>query len=153
MEIQSKLLGNQHVNDDSIIHFPQGLPGFEDQKRFKLFHQEGSEIVYWLQSVDQDDLLFSVAHPTSFNINYQFVLTDAEEQLLQVHSNDELLVLIVLHKDSETEAGKPTIKGSIKSPLVINTGKRLGLQKVLVTIEQSITLTERVSEIEVQEAI
>lgn len=149
MEIQSKLLGNQQINPDTVIQFPLGLPGFEDQKRFKLFHQEGSEIVYWLQSLDQDDLMFSVAHPASFNINYQFVLTDGEQQLLQASNNDDLLILIVLHKDNETTAGKPTIKGSIKSPLVINSEKRLGLQKVLVTVEQSITLTERVSEIDV----
>lgn len=152
MEIQSKLLGNQQVNPDTILTFPRGIPGFEDQTRFKLFHQEGSEIVYWLQAVDSDDLTLSVAHPTNFNINYNFVLTDDEEQLLQITSADELLVLIILHKEDESDAGKPTIKGSIKSPLVINTEKRIGLQKVLVTIEQSITLTEKISQIEVSEA-
>lgn len=152
MEIQSKLLGNQEVNPDTIISFPLGLPGFEDQKRFKLFHQEGSEIVYWLQSLDDQDLVLSVAHPAHFNINYNFVLTDDDEKLLQAGSGDELLIMIVLHKSDELEGGKPTIKGSIKSPLVINTEKRVGLQKVLVEIEQSITLTERVSEIDVSEA-
>ncbi len=152
MEIQSKLLGNQEVNPDSIITFPRGLPGFEDQKRFKLFHQDGSEIVYWLQAVDDEDLLFSVAHPINFNINYNFILTDEEEALLEAQNSDELLILIMLHKDNEQSGGKPTIKGSIKSPLVLNTEKRIGLQKVLVTIEQSITLTEKVSEIDVSEA-
>lgn len=153
MDIQSKLLGEQTVNPDSIITFPLGLPGFEDQKRFKLFHQEGSEIVYWLQAVDDGDLTFSVAHPASFNINYSFVLTDDDEEVLQVKSSDDLLVLIMLHKDEgENSSDKPTIKGSIKSPLVINTEKRLGIQKVLVTVEQSITLTEKVSEIDVSEA-
>jgi flagellar assembly factor FliW len=152
MEIQSKLLGNHQVNPETIITFPQGLPGFEDQQRFKLFHQEGSEIVYWLQAVDNEDLTFSVAHPANFNINYNFVLTDEEEALLEAKSSDELLILILLHKDNESIGGKPTIKGSIKSPLVINSEKRLGLQKVLVTIEQSITLTEKVSEIDVSEA-
>lgn len=152
MEIQSKLLGNQEVNSDTIITFPRGLPGFEDQTRFKLFHQEGSEIVYWLQSVDDQELVLSVAHPAHFNINYSFVLTDDDEKLLQATNSDELLILIVLHKSDELEGGKPTIKGSIKSPLVINTEKRIGLQKVLVTIEQSITLTERISEIDVSEA-
>lgn len=152
MDIQSKLLGDQTVNPDSIITFPLGLPGFEDQKRFKLFHQEGSEIVYWLQAVDDADLTFSVAHPASFNINYSFVLTDDEEDLLQIKSSDDLLVLIMLHRDEdESTNGKPTIKGSIKSPLVINTEKRLGLQKVLLTVEQSITLTEKISEIDVSE--
>ena len=152
MDIQSKLLGNQSVNPDSIITFPRGLPGFEDQTRFKLFHQEGSEIVYWLQAIDSDDLTFSVAHPARFNINYSFVLTDDEERLLQLENVDDLLILILLHKDDEGDSGKPTIKGSIKSPLIINSEKRIGLQKVLLNIEQSITLTERASEIDVSEA-
>ncbi|OAI21554.1 flagellar biosynthesis protein FliW [Methylomonas lenta] len=152
MDIQSKLLGNQQVNPDTIITFPRGIPGFEDQTRFKLFHQEGSEIVYWLQAVDSDDLTLSVAHPSHFNINYNFVLTDDEEQLLQINNDDDLVILIVLHKDDNVDAGKPTVKGSIKAPLVINSEKRIGLQKVLVAIEQSITLTEKVSEIDVSEA-
>lgn len=152
MDIQSKLLGNQSVNPDSIITFPRGLPGFEDQTRFKLFHQEGSEIVYWLQAVDSEDLTFSVAHPAHFNINYSFMLTDEEEQLLQLENVDDLLILILLHKEDEGDVGKPTIKGSIKSPLVINSEKRIGLQKVLINIEQSITLTEKISEIAVSEA-
>lgn len=152
MDIQSKLLGNQNVNPDSIITFPRGLPGFEDQTRFKLFHQEGSEIVYWLQAVDNEDLTFSVAHPAHFNINYSFVLTDDEEQLLQLENVDDLLILILLHKEEEGDMGKPTIKGSIKAPLVINSEKRIGLQKVLINIEQSITLTEKNSEIAVAEA-
>jgi flagellar assembly factor FliW len=151
MEIQSRLLGNQQVNPDTIITFPHGLPGFEDQTRFNLFHQEGSEIVFWLQAMDNDDLTFSVAHPAHFNINYNFVLTDEEEQLLQLQSSDDLLILILLHKD-DGDSGKPTIKGSIKSPLVINTEKRIGLQKLLITIEQSITLTEKNSQIDVSEA-
>lgn len=152
MEIQSRLLGNQQINPDTIITFPQGIPGFEDQTRYKLFHQEGSEIVYWLQSLDSPDLTFSVAHPLNFNINYNFTLTDAEEQLLQLSSSDDLLLLILLHKDNEQENGKPTIKGSIKSPLLINSEKRIGYQKILAEIEQSITLTERNSEIDVSEA-
>jgi flagellar assembly factor FliW len=92
-----------------------------------------------------------VAHPAHFNINYNFVLTDEEEQLLQLQSSDDLLILILLHKD-DGDSGKPTIKGSIKSPLVINTEKRIGLQKLLITIEQSITLTEKNSQIDVSEA-
>lgn len=152
MEIQSKLLGNQEINPDTIITFPRGIPGFEDKTHFKLFHQEGSEIVYWLQSLDDLDLYFSVAHPLHFNINYNFTLTDEEQELLQVEKGEDLLILILLHKDDEQEEGKPTIKGSIKSPLLINSQKRIGYQKVLAVIEQSITLTEKNSEIAVSEA-
>jgi flagellar assembly factor FliW len=151
MEIQSKLLGSQQVNPDSIITFPHGLPGFENRTRFQLFHQEGSDIVYWLQSLDDVNLTFSVAHPTHFHINYNFVLTDAETKLLEANSPDELLILILLHQDEEQENGTPTIKGSIKSPLLINSEKRIGYQKVMVLFEQSITLTEKNSEIALSE--
>ncbi|MDD2759986.1 MAG: flagellar assembly protein FliW [Methylomonas sp.] len=151
MEIQSKELGNQQVNSDTIISFPRGIPGFEDQTHFRMYQQEGSEIVYWLQSVENEALTFSVAHPAHFNINYSFVLTDEEEQLLQLKSSEDLVILIMLHKDDDG-TGKPTIKGSIKSPLLINSEKRIGFQKVLVEIEQSITLTEKASEIDVSEA-
>ncbi|MGY6274455.1 flagellar assembly protein FliW [Methylomonas sp. MgM2] len=152
MEIQSKQLGPQQVGSDTIITFPRGIPGFEDQVRFRLVQQDDNKIVYWLQSVDNQDLVFSVAHPAHFNINYSFVLTDDEEQLLQLDNIDDLVILIMLHKDSESDPGKPTIKGSIKSPLLINSEKRIGFQKLLVNIEQSITLTEQASEIDVAEA-
>jgi flagellar assembly factor FliW len=150
MEIKSKSLGQQVIDPNTVITFPNGIPGFENRTRFKLFHQEGSEIVFWLQSLEEEELIFSVSLPASFNINYQFTLTDAEEQLLQLTNPNELLILILLHKDYAGD--KPTIKGSIKSPIVINIEKRIGLQKVLVEFEQSITLIERVSEIDVSEA-
>lgn len=152
MEIQSKQLASQQVNPDSIITFPQGIPGFEDQTRFKLLQQQDSEIVYYLQSVDDESLEFPVASPTLFNINYSFLLSDAEEQLLQLSDSDDLLILIMLHKNELTGEDKPTVKGSIKAPLLINSEKRIGFQKLLAKMEQSITLSENSSEIDVSEA-
>ncbi len=153
MEIKSKLLGEQQVDPDTIITFPRGIPGFEKQTRFKLFHQEDNDIVYWLQSIDDDELTFSVTPPSTFNINYNFALTDEEEKLLGIENSTDILILILLHKDDDnTPAKRPTIKGSIKSPLIINSNKRIGLQKIFIEIEQSIILTEKNSEIDVTEA-
>lgn len=153
MEIKSKFLGDQQVDPDTIISFPQGIPGFEDQKRFKLFHQEDSDIIFWLQAVDDENLTFSLAHPSVFNINYSFVLSDEEEQLLELNNSEDLLILIMLHKDINASAGdQPTVKGSIKSPLLINSNKRIGVQKILREVEQSITLSEKSNEIELAEA-
>ncbi|MGD0960285.1 MAG: flagellar assembly protein FliW [Methylomonas sp.] len=152
MEIQSKLLGEQEIDPDSIITFPLGIPGFEDQTRFKLFHQEGGEIVYWLQAVDDGDITIPVSSPLLFNINYDFTLTDEEEQLLRVTNSQQLIILIVMHKDmGQGDSGRPVIKGSIKSPLLINIEKRLGYQKVLSSVEQSITLIEKRNEIHLLE--
>ena len=152
MEIKSKTFSEKNITPETIISFPDGIPGFENQTQFQLFQQEDSEIVFILQSLINEDIAFSVAQPIHFNINYHFTLTDAEETTLEIKSIDDLLILLILHKnnDSDTE-GFPTIKGSIKSPLLINTKKRIGIQKSLATIEQSITLTEKHNEIEVSE--
>jgi flagellar assembly factor FliW len=149
MEIKSSFLGEQAIDPSTIISFPNGIPGFEDQTRFKLFHQEGdTPLIFWLQSLDDESLALSVAQSARFNINYNFVLNDAEEAILGLEDTADALILIILHKD---ESGQPAIKGSINSPLVINSAKRIGLQKVLVNVEQSIILTEACNEITVSE--
>lgn len=151
MKIKSSLLGEQVIDPNSIINFPRGIPGFEDQTRFKLFHQENNPIIFWLQSLDDELLTFSAASPALFNINYNLSLTDEEESLLALDNTSDIIVLILLHKDEEDENQKPTIKGSIKSPLIINSAKRIGFQKILNNVEQSITLVEHGNEIDVSE--
>lgn len=144
MEIKSKFLGEQRVDPESIIFFPKGIPGFEDQRRFKLFHQEDNPIIFWLQSVDDEDLTFTAANPEDFNVNYSFVLTDEEQAILELKRPEELVILILLRTEAIDDlTGKPTIKGSIKSPVLINISTRKGMQKVLHQVEQSITLTEK----------
>jgi flagellar assembly factor FliW len=152
MEIKSKTFSKQNIEAKSIISFPDGIPGFEEQTQFQLFQQEGSKVVYSLESISNEDIAFSVAQPVNFNINYYFVLTDTEETTLDIESTDDLLILLILHKNDDVDTpGLPTIKGSIKSPLLINTKKRIGIQKSLATVEQSITLTEKQNVIEVSE--
>jgi len=140
MEIKSSFFGEQSIDPSTIINFPNGIPGFENQTRFKLFHQEGENpLIFWLQSLDDESLVFSVAQPSIFNINYNFVLNDTEEATLGIEDPADILILIILHKD---ESDQPAIKGAIRSPLVINSAKRIGLQKVLTQMDQSTTLTE-----------
>jgi len=140
MEIKSSIFGEQIIDPSTIINFPNGIPGFEDQTRFKLFHQEGDNpLIFWLQSLDDESLVFSVAQPSIFNINYDFTLSDTEEAILGIEDISDVLILIMLHKESSDQSA---IKGSIKSPLVINSAKRIGLQKILIQVDQSITLTD-----------
>ncbi|PKM13326.1 MAG: flagellar biosynthesis protein FliW [Gammaproteobacteria bacterium HGW-Gammaproteobacteria-3] len=151
MEIKSKLLGNQQIDPDTILTFPEGIPGFENQTRFKLFHQENNPIIHWLQAVDDEELTFSVASPGLFNINYSFLLTDRERSLLNLETEDDLVILILLQTDDTQQETRPTIKGAIKAPILINSTRKTGMQKHLVQVEQSITLIEASNEINLQE--
>lgn len=152
MEIKSKNFGSQQLDSSSIINFPKGVPGFEDQTQFKIFQLDDNKIIYSLQSQISADVAFSVALPSHFNISYNFSLSSEEEETLGINSIDDLLILLILHKNEDgTSINQPTIKGSIKSPILINSNKKIGLQKLLAEVEQSITLTEKHNEIEVSE--
>lgn len=144
MLVKTAQFGELTVDPSTAIHFPSGLPGFEDCQRFKLFHEEGDNpLVYWLQSLDKPEVTFTVADPTEFGIHFDFTLNDAESALLGEGEATDILVLILLYKD---DSG--SIKGSIKSPLVINAKTLKGLQKQLADIEPSVIVKEKVGTIE-----
>ena len=80
------------------------------------------------------------------------MLTDEELERLELTDSEDLIVLILLHKDNDgQETQNPVIKGSIKSPLLINSARQKGMQKCLPHIEQSIILTEKSNEIDLHE--
>lgn len=146
MQIQTPF-GPQQVDADSLITFPQGLPGFEDCTHFKLFYQDDSPTpsVYRLQAVEQPDVMFSVTDPGFVNVDYHFELSDEEMALLQAEQPADLLVLLLLYKASDTaqEAEiQPSLGNNInavlRAPLVLNLKKQLGIQKSLQNADISV---------------
>ena len=142
MQINTALFGPQEIQDDEIITFPQGLPGFEENTRFKVFHEEGKPTVHWLQSVDDAELCFSVMEPDLLNLGYEFELSDEQTQMLEVTEGDELIVVLMLskagnsaEKDHETVPNL-TIRANLQGPLVINLRARKALQASLPKVER-----------------
>ncbi|QFY42451.1 flagellar biosynthesis protein FliW [Candidatus Methylospira mobilis] len=142
MQIKTAVFGELSIDPSTVITFDNGLAGFEDSKRFTLFHKESEDksvsAAFWLlQSVERPELHFSVADPGAFGFNYSFKLTDEEVAALGNGSPDDVIVLVLLFKD---EAGN--VNSNIKSPLIINTKTLKGLQKVLVSVEPTLTIVE-----------
>ncbi|WP_028451810.1 flagellar assembly protein FliW [Chitinilyticum aquatile] len=119
--------GNIEIDPDTIIEFPQGLPGFEDCHRFKLLHEEAANpTVHWLQSLDQADVSFSIVEASRLGLSYQVKLDDDECALIDLQSADEALLLLILARDDASEK----IKALTQAPLVLNLRARKALQKV-----------------------
>jgi flagellar assembly factor FliW len=129
------------VDPEKIITFPQGLPGFEDDHRFSMFHSsegegagdggEQSSKLFWLESLDHPEVGFTVVDPTLYGLNYVIDLTDEEEALLQSKDPNQILVLLMLAKNDESDPSKPKVHANIAGPILINTENRVALQKVL----------------------
>lgn len=116
------------VNPEAVFTFPQGLLGFEDCKRFTLFHEEGKPTVFWLQSLDDPELAFSVVEPESIDVRYEIELSEEDAALIDMKEPSEAVVVVILYRQ-EADGGK--IAANTCSPLVLNTRSRIGMQKVL----------------------
>lgn len=116
------------VNPDAVLTFPKGLVGFEECKRYTLFHEEGKPTVFWLQSLDDPALSFSVMSPESLDIQYEIELSDEDCALIDLKDPAEATVVVILYREAADDG---RIAANTRSPLVLNTRARLGMQKIL----------------------
>lgn len=141
MHIESPVFGGLDVSPENIIEFPAGLPGFEGCHRFTFIEDGDANKILQMQSVDDAGLVFSVADPATLGVNYEFTLTDAEVDALQLGAAEDVAVAVIIRKreaaGSPAEAG---LKANFMAPLVINTAARRGLQKVIENIGCNVTL-------------
>lgn len=131
MEIDTRRLGYAEtltVNDDAIIFFPAGLPGFAQHVRFALIDDESLAPLRWLQAVDDPWVVFAVVDPLHIGIpEYAFSVSDADADALQLSDASDALTLAVM-----TLAVHPhDCSINLVAPLVINTRRRLGRQIIL----------------------
>jgi flagellar assembly factor FliW len=142
MKIDTTRFGELEVNPQAILTFPRGLAGFENCTRFQLLHEEtAGPVVFYLQSVDDAAVSFSIVDPALFGLNYELTLSDEEAALLQADEANEVGVVLIVYKQ-QTGAGQGGVAANINGPLVINLGKKLGIQKVLVGPKYDVTLRE-----------
>lgn len=147
MKVETYLFGAVEVSPEKVIAFPNGLVGFEQNKRFMLVHEEGNAqpSSYTLQSLDDPALALQIVDPVTLGFNYELALSDAEVAILQSPAAEDVAVMQVLFK--QEEGGKAAIIPSLRAPLLINIKARVGLQKVMVQVNQNITLSNLASSV------
>ena len=132
VQVESVRFGALNVDDDKIILFPRGIPGFEDAGRFFLMDHAGSSRVKWLHSVDNPGLALVVADPFDLFDDYRPDLPDEIAVELSIASPDDALVLTVLTVRAGLGKGEPpTITANLLAPIVISKERRIGAQALL----------------------
>jgi len=118
MQLVTKHFGTIEIEDKGIIDFPEGLPGFEDVKKFILLSsQEEGALFQWLQSVDKPDLAFVVINPMAFKPDYDIDIPDDEVAILEINDLSKVLVFtIVVVPEDITK-----MTANLMAPIIINT--------------------------------
>ena len=128
------------VDPETLFTFPQGIAGFEQCKRFKLFHEEGKPTVFWLQSVDDLMVMFPIVSPETIDLQYEIELTDEDCSLIDLASAEDAVVAVIVYR-SEAEGGK--IAANTRSPVILNPQSRKGMQKVLREVHPTLLYRAR----------
>ncbi|MDG0794569.1 flagellar assembly protein FliW [Cohnella ginsengisoli] len=127
MIVQTANFGDIEVEEKSLYLFEEGLPGFEESRRFILVNVEGNPSFNYLQSADQPDLVFVLADPFAFFSDYEFDLSDAMMRELALEGQNDVSVRVILN----TRQGLKDATANLTAPLVFNTKKQLGKQIIL----------------------
>ena len=127
----TRFFGHMSYEDDSIVHFPLGIPGFEEEREFVLIHQPARDPVMFFQSVLQQDLCF-VTLPVH-SIEPAFALKLSQEELSRLGLSPECAptigedVLCVALVSTQPEES-PYV--NLFAPIVVNLTNRLALQVI-----------------------
>ncbi len=128
MDIATTRFGSCKIEDRDLLHFEQGLIGFEDCTRWALLADAQNPAVAWLQCIGRPDVALPLVSPTRFVHNYQVRVDPAQLADLQLTSDDLAVVLAVVSKHD----GCLTM--NLRAPLIINWEKGLGRQ--IITLDE-----------------
>lgn len=153
MKIETTRFGSQEVEQETLLHFPNGLlSGSSTAKDFKLFHKEESDsadeqaaIVFWLQAVDDPDTAYEIIDPSLVNFYYDIALPDENYELLESQSPDEIVMMLIIteSKTNDSITGKKNLavmNGNVTEPLFINLNSKRGLQRSIKDLDYDIFL-------------
>lgn len=131
------------VNDEKIVTFPHGIPGFEKYTTYVVYHKEENGLgAYWLESCDDAGLTFTLVAPEQYGLTYELELSDEEFLTLEAESVEDLGVFMVLSKKENEYTGGADLNANIRGPIIINPKKRIGIQKVISRPQVNTTIMD-----------
>ena len=135
MQLNTKHFGLIDIGEDKIIQFPEGLPGFENVKRFALLDKQQEDVPFqWLQAIDDPQIAFVVIDPFFIKEDYEVNVDDKEIEMLDIKDIRSVMVLSIVVIPENIKA----MTANLRAPILINLNNRKGKQVVLEKIEYEV---------------
>ena len=138
-KLQSKYFGEIEYEAGDVIHFPEGLFGFEEEREYLLMPFDGSHgSMLCLQSVRTPALAFVVLDPFTLKPDYAPELEEGDLKPLNVKEAGELGFYVLCAVKNPVSAS--TV--NLKCPLVIHPETRRARQVIMERYEMRHPLAE-----------
>lgn len=129
MLIKTQYFGDLSIQENQLITFEEGLPGFENHKKFVILNNYDTEDpvpFMWLQSAVDPNMTLVLAIPFFLRTDYEVELSDEVVEKLAIKDSNEVAVYSVV-KISDTI---DNMTYNLVSPIIINGTNRKGMQVV-----------------------
>lgn len=127
MKFNSKIHGEIEYEENNIITFNKGIPGFNGLKEFILLDLKEYEPFKLLQSLKDDEISLIVTSPYEFFKEYEIKLSDETIKNLNIDSPNQVMILTTVTLNSDVKK----ITTNLQGPIVINTSSHFGEQIIL----------------------
>lgn len=128
MKLYASSFGEIEIDEENILTFPEGIPGFEDSKRYIIINNPDEENPFdWLQSVDNGDLAFVVINPFFVKPDYDIVIPESALEKLKIKDVSDVALYSIVVVPEKIEDMTVNLTG----PIVINVREKLGKQIIL----------------------
>lgn len=124
MHISTTQFGAVRLEETDVFHFPHGLIGLEEYRRWVLLADGGSDAFGWMQSTTEPDMAVAVVSPRRFVPDYRVRVSRRELRAIRLSQVDQAFMLNIVadHGDRLTV--------NLRAPLILNLDQRLGRQVV-----------------------
>lgn len=137
MLVNTKHFGEIELDEEKIIHFEQGIMGFEEYKNYTLIYdiEEGeNHVISWLQSLDDAALALPVINPYLVKADYDPRVEDELLKPLGEIKEDSLIVFTSLTVPSDVKK----MSANLKAPFVINGDTKKGIQVIVENTDYAV---------------
>ncbi len=124
MTFETKI-GTYDISEENIITFKNGLPGFEQLRKFSVISRQDTEPIKWLVSLEDKDVALPVVDPWIAFKDYSITLNDAVLDEISRPKRENVIVFCVIDLHS------PEVTVNLLAPVVINLEKGAGIQIIL----------------------
>ncbi|MBS5825186.1 MAG: flagellar assembly protein FliW [Clostridium argentinense] len=126
MELNSTHHGVIKYNEEDVIFFKNGLPGFENLKKFIIFPLKDNDSFTVIHSIDED-LGIILISPFMVKEDYEFKLNENVIDELKITEPTDVMVYTTVTLNSNIEK----ITTNLKAPIIINRFSKLGKQIII----------------------
>jgi len=137
MLVKTRHFGEVDLDEEKIIHFEQGILGFEDCKNYAILYdnEDGDRPeISWLQSLEEPALAIPVISPFLIKPDYNPTVEDELLQSLGELTPDNIIVLVSVTVPNDITR----ISANLKAPFVINADLRKGCQVIVENTDYEI---------------